>query len=179
VEEQINHKTAPPLCAANALPGVLLLFCGLSGQAQSFIQTFATGGSWVHHVKLGCRAIAQLIACIHHYLAQLLQLLLFDLTALYHADGLIIRTIANVQVLKPVVLLTPVFHLDICHHRVFAAAIAAGENTRCCHGQSHHTSALQEITTSHISHFLAPHKLFCFFLFSFARLRKRRLVCHN
>ena len=111
-------------------------------------------------------------------ISQLRQLLLLDLAALHNADGLIIRTIANVQVLKSVVLLTPVFHLDICHHRVFAA-IAARENTRCCHGQSHHTSALQKITTSHISHFLAPHKLFCFFLFSFARLRKRRLVCHD
>lgn len=112
-------------------------------------------------------------------ISQLRQLLLLDLAALHNADGLIIRTIANVQVLKPVVLLTSVFHLDICHHRVFASAIAARENTRCCHGQSHHTSALQKITTSHISHFLTPHKLFCFFLFSFARLRKRRLVCRD
>lgn len=111
-------------------------------------------------------------------ISQLRQLLLLDLAALHNADGLIIRTIANVQVLKSVVLLTPVFHLDICHYRIFAA-IAARENTRCCHGQSHHTSTLQKITTSHISHFLAPHKLFCFFLFSFARLRKRRLVCHD
>lgn len=131
------------------------------------------------HVKLGCRTIAQIIACIHRYLAQILQLLLFDLAALHNLNGLIILTIVNVQLLKKVALLTPVLHLDIFHHRVFAAAIAAGENTRCCHSQSHHTSALQEITTSHISHFLAPHKLFCFFLFSFARLRKRRLVCHN
>lgn len=111
-------------------------------------------------------------------ISQLRQLLLLDLAALHNADGLIIRTIANVQILKPVALLTLVFHLDICHYRVFAA-IAAGENTSCCHGQSHHTSALQEITTSHISHFLTPHKLFCFFLFSFAHLRKRRLVCRN
>ena len=130
------------------------------------------------HVKLGCRAIAQLIACIHHYIAQLLQLLLFDLAALYHADGFIVLIIVAHLLIAQKVALAPILDLDICHHRVFAA-IAARENTRCCHGQSHHTSALQEITTSHISHFLAPHKLFCFFLFSFARLRKRWLVCYN
>ena len=72
----------------------------------------------------------------------------------------------------------------LAQNQIFAAnagagGIAACQHTGCCHSQSHHTSALQKITTSHISHFLAPHKLFCFFLFSFARLRKRRLVCHN
>lgn len=130
------------------------------------------------NLKLGCLAIDQLKACIRYYIVQILQLLLFDLAALYHADGLIILILVAQLLIAQKVALAPVLDFNICHHRIFAA-IAARENTRCCHGQSHHTSALQKITTSHISHFLAPHKLFCFFLFSFARLRKRRLVCHN
>ena len=107
----------------------------------------------------------------------LLDLLLLDLAALYDTDGFCIRAAVNLRPTQNIAFIS-VLDFNICHHRVFAA-IAARENTRCCHSQSHHTSALQEITTSHISHFLAPRKLFCFFLFSFARLRKRRLVCHN
>lgn len=130
------------------------------------------------NVKLCQPLVLQLKALICTNLFQsLLDLLLLDIAALYDTDGFCIRAVVNLLLTKKSAFI-PVLDFNICHHRIFAA-IAARENTRCCHGQSHHTSALQEITTSHISHFLAPHKLFCFFLFSFARLRKRRLVCYN
>ena len=131
------------------------------------------------NVKLCQPLVLQLKALICTNLFQsLLDLLLLDIAALYNTDGFCIRAVVNLLLTQNKAFI-PVLDFNICHYRVFAAAIAAGENTRCCHGQSHHTSALQEITTSHISHFLAPHKLFCFFLFSFVRLRKRRLVCYN
>lgn len=129
----------------------------------------------ISNLELFCIVYHAEATCAQN-LAQLRQLRLLDLAALHDADSLIIAT--QIVRLPASRVVAVVLDSDICHYRVFAA-IAARENTRCCHGQSHHTSALQEITTSHISHFLAPHKLFCFFLFSFARLRKRQLVCYN
>lgn len=131
------------------------------------------------NVKLCQRFICQLKAIVHpNFFQGLVDLLLFDRAALDDTNGFRIRAVVNLLLTQNKAFIS-VLDFNICHHRVFATAIAARENTRCCHGQSHHTSALQEITTSHISHFLTPHKLFCFFLFSSAHLHRGRLVCCN
>ena len=68
LETQIDHKTAPPLCAANAQPGVLLLFCGLSGQAQAPPRPLPPGapGSSPRQTRLPCyRSAYSLYSPLH------------------------------------------------------------------------------------------------------------------